>query len=189
MQDGAVPSVDLYYSRCYKLDVYSAGVDNTPGAEDRLVIWLNASARRHDPLRLVVSALARWLAGVEIALMLVLAISGKRDSAARMLVAVGLVYVASDALGRVWPRSRPFARLSDVQGLAPHSPERSFPSRHVAAGLAMAAIGGRSHRRLGLLMSVVAWTLGVSRVVAGLHYPSDVLGGAALGMLLARYKY
>ena len=163
--------------------VYPAGV------EESSVVWLNAMVRRYTLSRLIVSALARWLAAVEIALMLALGVSGRRESALRMLVGVGLVYVASDALGMLWPRPRPFASMSEVAALTPHSPTRSFPSRHVASGLAMAAIGGRAHPRLGFAMSLVAWTLGVSRIAAGLHYPSDVLGGAALGALLGRYAY
>jgi membrane-associated phospholipid phosphatase len=34
-------------------------------------------------------------------------------------------------------------------------------------------------------MRVVAWLLGVSRVMAGLHYPSDVLGGVLVGRTAA----
>ena len=163
--------------------VYPAGV------EDSAVVWLNSIVRRCTLSRLIVAVLARWLAGVEIALMLALGVSGRRESAVRMLFGVGLVYLASDALGWLWPRRRPFARLSEVVALTPHTPARSFPSRHVASGLAMAAIGGRAHPRLGLAMSLVAWTLGLSRVAAGLHFPSDVLGGAALGLMVGRYAY
>jgi membrane-associated phospholipid phosphatase len=65
-----------------------------------------------------------------------------------------------------------------------HTAERSFPSRHVASGLAMAAIGRDAHPKLGAAMAAVAWLLGLSRVAAGLHYPSDVLAGAALGRAL-----
>ena len=32
----------------------------------------------------------------------------------------------------------------------------------------------------------VAWCLGLSRVAAGLHYPSDVVGGALLGRAVSR---
>lgn len=132
--------------------------------------------------------LARWLSYVEGGLMLVLALTGRHRSAIRMLVAVGAVYVASEALGVAWPRQRPLAgRATGVQPLLEHAPERSFPSRHVASALAMAAIGGTEHPKLGLLMSGVGWTLGLSRVAAGLHYPSDVLGGALLGVIVGRY--
>jgi undecaprenyl-diphosphatase len=155
-------------------------------ADDTLVLALNATARRSPPAARVVGRLAAWLAGVEVVLMVALALAGRRGSAVRMLAAVGLVYVLSEALGVLWPRRRPFAQLAGVERLAPHSAERSFPSRHVASGLAMAAVGGRAHPRLGTAMATVAWALGLSRVAAGLHYPSDVLGGALSGAAVGR---
>jgi undecaprenyl-diphosphatase len=155
--------------------------------DDALAITLNRLARRQAGVARLVGFAAARLAGVEIALMLLLAASGRRGSAMHMLAAVAGVYAACEGLGRLWPRQRPFARLDDVSSLAPHEPGRSFPSRHVASGLAMAAIGGQEHRKLGLLMAGVAWLLGLSRVAAGLHYPSDVLVGAILGEIIGRY--
>jgi membrane-associated phospholipid phosphatase len=119
-------------------------------------------------------------------LMGVLALGGRRNSAVRMLGAVGVVYLVSEALGAVWQRPRPFARLGEVEALAAHTGRRSFPSRHVASGLAMAVIGQRAHPHLGLAMAGVAWLLGVSRVAAGLHYPSDIAAGAVLGLAVGR---
>ena len=116
--------------------------------------------------------------------MLLLGIGGGLRSALRMLAAVVTVYVASELLGGIWPRARPFERLTDVEALTEHSSGRSFPSRHVASGLAMAVVGGREHARLGLVMATVAGLLGVSRIGAGLHYPSDVAAGVVLGRLV-----
>jgi membrane-associated phospholipid phosphatase len=155
--------------------------------DDVLATWLNEVVRRDGRVQSLVALSARRLASIEVALMLLLAVSGRRGSAARMLMAVSLVYVASETVGIAWPRQRPFSRLPAVQPLVAHASGRSFPSRHVASGLAMAAIGGREHRRLGLLMATVAWALGGSRIAAGLHYPSDVLAGAALGAAVGRY--
>jgi membrane-associated phospholipid phosphatase len=155
--------------------------------DDGLAVWLNRLARRRPGLQVVVGESAKNLAAVEVGLMLLLAARGRRGSALRMLAAVGLVYAASEGLGRAWTRQRPFARLTEVQSLAWHTPDRSFPSRHVASGLAMAAIGGREHPHLGLLMTCVAWALGLTRVAAGLHYPTDVAAGAVLGLAIGRY--
>jgi undecaprenyl-diphosphatase len=152
--------------------------------EAALARWLNAAVCGSALARKSTAFASERLAPVEVLLMLALAASGKRASAARMLVAVATVYVACEALGALWPRQRPFSRDSAITVLVPHDAERSFPSRHVASGLAMAAIGGRAHRRLGGGMTTVAWALGVSRVAAGLHYPSDVLGGALLGLVI-----
>ena len=142
----------------------------------------NRLVLRSRTARVVVGGLARWLAWVEVALMLGLAARGRRQSAARMLGAVSLVYIATEALGRLWPRARPFTAVSGVRALVPHSQGRSFPSRHLAAGLAMAAIAASTHPQLGGVMTMVAWVLGLSRVAAGLHYPTDLAVGLLLGM-------
>ena len=155
-------------------------------ADDTGVARLNAAVRTSRAVRTLTGRTATGLAGVELLLMGGLAMGGRRRSAARMLAAVALVYLASEALGGLWQRQRPFARLSQVEALVSHAGERSFPSRHVASGLAMAVIGWRAHPKLGLAMAVVAWVLGVSRVAAGLHYPSDVLMGAVLGQAIGR---
>ena len=145
----------------------------------------NRLVRASQPARTTVAALARWLSWLEVGLMVLLALGGRRGTAVRMLVAVAVVYVASEVLGAAWPRERPFSAMPGVDPLVQHAAGRSFPSRHIASGLAMAAIGGRAHPRLGRGMSAVAWLLGASRVAAGLHYPSDVLGGALLGRLIS----
>jgi undecaprenyl-diphosphatase len=149
--------------------------------EDAAVRTCNCWARSSAALATITGVTAERLATAEVLLMLLLALSGRRRSALRMLAAVGTVYVASEMLGRAWPRRRPFERLAGVQPLVSHASGRSFPSRHVASGLAMAAVGGQEHARLGRLMALIAWLLGISRVAAGLHYPSDIAAGAALG--------
>ena len=154
--------------------------------DDAGVAALNTAVRTSRALNRLTNRSATGLAGVEVVLMGALALGGRRRSAVRMLVAVTVVYVASEVLGALWPRQRPFTRLSQVEALVPHTGERSFPSRHVASGLAMAAIGATAHPRSGLAMAAVAWLLGASRVAAGLHYPSDVLAGAALGSAIGR---
>jgi membrane-associated phospholipid phosphatase len=150
-------------------------------ADDTIASRINAAVRCSPPAAAVVGRMAAGLASLEVMLMLVLSLAGRRRAAATMLAAVGLVYLSSEGFGAAWPRQRPFARIKDVEALARHTPERSFPSRHVASGLAMAAIGRQAHPRLGASMAAVAWLLGISRVAAGLHYPTDVLAGAALG--------
>jgi membrane-associated phospholipid phosphatase len=64
----------------------------------------------------------------------------------------------------------------------------SFPSGHATSSMAFAAgsvfIAWQSKLRTGTLAAAVIFVAGVglSRIVIGVHYPSDVLGGWALGL-------
>jgi undecaprenyl-diphosphatase len=146
--------------------------------------WANLAAQRHPAARRAVSLSAAGLAAAEIALMLLLGVSGRPRAIGRMLLAVSTVYAAVEVIGAVWRRERPFANLEPVAAMVPHTPERSFPSRHVASAVAMARVATRARPSLGRLMAVLAGLLALGRVGAGLHYPSDALGGAALGFVL-----
>jgi len=59
----------------------------------------------------------------------------------------------------------------------------SFPSGHAASAFAFAAAMGRAEPGLWLPLHVAAATVAYSRVHTGVHYPSDVVVGAAIGNL------
>jgi undecaprenyl-diphosphatase len=147
---------------------------------------LNELTRRTPGGQRIAQTAAGTLAGGEVLLMGWLAVRGHRQAALRMLLAVGAIYAASEAIGLAIARQRPFVRLNEVQELLSHHPARSFPSRHVASAVAMASVARPVDPRIASLMGSLAAVLAVSRVAAGLHYPSDVLGGLVLGLLIAR---
>ena len=61
---------------------------------------------------------------------------------------------------------------------------KSFPSEHATAafGVAFVTLIFLS-RSWGLLLTVVAAAIGFARIYAGVHYPSDILGGAVVALL------
>ena len=131
---------------------------------------------------------ARRGAAAEVVLMLLV---GLRDGRAgrgalfRCLGAVAGLYATCELIGGLAARRRPFAAGGQVAPLIAHAPDRSFPSRHVASATAMAILVRPVSRSVGALMALIAVGLGVGRVRAGLHYPSDVLAGAGLGYVAA----
>ena len=63
----------------------------------------------------------------------------------------------------------------------------SYPSGHAAVTAAMmSVIAADGDRTVRLLAGGLAVFVAASRVYVGVHYPSDVLGGAGMGLLLAR---
>ena len=60
---------------------------------------------------------------------------------------------------------------------------QSFPSGHATTAFALAAVIGFVSERWFYPTLALAAVIGVSRVALGVHYPSDVVGGALLGLL------
>lgn len=79
-------------------------------------------------------------------------------------------------------RPRPFALRPEVLRLIPPPSDFSFPSGHTAASFAATAALWRGKSRLWIPAVVLAAAIGLSRLYLGVHYPSDVLCGALLGI-------
>lgn len=62
----------------------------------------------------------------------------------------------------------------------------SFPSGHTGGAFALAAIFGEKYPKIKFAGYTIASLVGLSRIYLGRHYPSDVLGGAAVGFIISR---
>jgi membrane-associated phospholipid phosphatase len=67
---------------------------------------------------------------------------------------------------------------------AAHSGPFSFPSNHASNTFGLAAFISYNYRKLAIPSFLIASLVGYSRIYLTSHYPTDVLGGAAWGMLL-----
>jgi undecaprenyl-diphosphatase len=65
----------------------------------------------------------------------------------------------------------------------------SFPSGHTLNAFALGAAVSLTLPALAPLLAPLAVSVGISRVVLGVHYPSDVLAGAAIGSLIGLGAY
>jgi undecaprenyl-diphosphatase len=82
-------------------------------------------------------------------------------------------------------RPRPPAVYQDPKPLV-HVPHGgSFPSGHAATSFAAATMLSFAFPRLAPALFVLAAAVAFSRVYVGVHYPLDIIAGAALGILLA----
>jgi undecaprenyl-diphosphatase len=82
-------------------------------------------------------------------------------------------------------RPRPFAVENAVRAGADPLDPFSFPSGHTLHAVAFSVVAIAFYPVLAWLLAPFTLLVAISRVVLGLHYPSDVLAGAALGAGLA----
>jgi undecaprenyl-diphosphatase len=102
-------------------------------------------------------------------------------------VAVSIAAVIDALIVLDWKRPRPFISHS-TQVLMPiisglRVTRVSFPSVHAYVVFAIAtSVYLYGHRKLGTVLYGLAILVAIGRVGAGLHYPSDVIAGALLGI-------
>jgi undecaprenyl-diphosphatase len=83
-------------------------------------------------------------------------------------------------------RPRPYHRTEQLDILCRPPKDYSFPSGHTAISFAAASyIFADGHPKSGAVALVYAGMVGLSRLYIGVHYPSDVLAGAAIGTACA----
>jgi undecaprenyl-diphosphatase len=110
-----------------------------------------------------------------------------RRAALRGLGSVALASAVTNVVVKNWTRRpRPVLDLvPHVRRLARQPWTTSFPSGHAASAAAFATGVALESRSLGAAAGVLAGGVAFSRVYTGVHYPGDVLAGAALGAGLA----
>ena len=98
-------------------------------------------------------------------------------------VAIVVAHGLSIVIKRVVRRPRPLGAGVQVLGTAPS--KLSFPSSHASSTTAAAIVFAMMLPALWPLAVLVVLVMLLSRIVLGMHFPTDVLAGAALGTLAA----
>jgi undecaprenyl-diphosphatase len=112
-----------------------------------------------------------------------------RDHRRHALIATGLSFLLGEALNQFVlhfiHRPRPYdAGVSHL--MIEKSADWSFPSDHTTAAVAIVgALAILGYRRQALIFSLAAALICYSRIYVGMHYASDVLGGAVTALIAA----
>ena len=102
------------------------------------------------------------------------------------LAATGLAALLLYKRLKRWTRRpRPFARDLRIRAWVAPLDEFSFPSGHTLHAVAFSVVAVAHYPVLAWLLVPFAASVAISRVVLGLHYPSDVLAATGIGGLLA----
>jgi undecaprenyl-diphosphatase len=101
------------------------------------------------------------------------------------LSALGLAAILTFLLAQfirfIYPHPRPFLILNITHLLTEST--SSFPSGHTIFIFGMAAVSSLYSRRLSYFMFVSGLIVGIARIIAGVHYPLDIIGGIIFGIL------
>jgi len=155
-------------------------------------LWLNAGPSPHVAMlyfATFMSDVAPDLAGIGLLVAAVVGGPAARKTVLRCLLGMMLSWVVVSALRRGFPMPRPAALKMGWQWMQ-HSSSSGFPSHHAAgalacwAGLAISP-ALRVRPALGLVGLVLALSIAWSRLYLGVHFPRDVVVGAAIGWVSA----
>ncbi len=145
---------------------------HTPAVESSM-LWL-ARAGENGLLWYVIALAGAALGG-----------RGRRDEYFRAVKIVLATLVANTVVKQTVRRARPVLE-DELPALTPVLSGRSYPSAHSSTSFA----GARALSAAGMPAAplyAVAVAMALSRPYLGVHYPSDILAGAALGDAMARF--
>lgn len=168
---------------------FTADFSRLDAFEVRLCRPFNAIARAL-PVRSYfrfVSRIGDW--PLWVALLLVLPMVYGREAwgpVAHMSVTSVVGILVYKALKQSLIRERPFASHSDVLRLSQPMDRYSFPSGHTLHAVSFTVMLAGFYPPVMWLVLPLAVSIALSRIVLGVHYPTDVLAGAMLGFVLAR---
>lgn len=158
-------------------------------AERRLCLLANAAARRRF-VRATFRAVSRLGDGVfwyslMVALPLLQGVAGLAVTARMALVGaigLGLYRVLKHRL----VRERPYIGLVGIDCAMPPLDRYSFPSGHTLHAVSFTTVVLATFPWLAPVLVPFAAMVAASRIILGLHYPTDVAAGAVLGYAVAQ---
>jgi len=109
----------------------------------------------------------------------------RRMGAVMATAAGGVALLLVQPISNAVERARPFVTHPHSELLISHARDPGFPSDHATGAFAMAMALWFYDRVIGGLAFVLAAIVAFARVYVGVHYPSDVVGGALIGIAVA----
>ncbi|MCX5677678.1 MAG: phosphatase PAP2 family protein [Candidatus Omnitrophica bacterium] len=120
------------------------------------------------------------------ALAVLLAVFCKREKKLTgifLLAGLTITYFAVEYLKNAAAIPRPFISLADARLLVPKSMGFSFPSGHATIAFMAATVMSGFFKKNRALWFTIAFLIAFSRIYVGMHYASDVIAGALIGII------
>jgi len=158
--------------------------------------YLNSFALQNETRDVFILFFAEYLAWVLVVGMFLLLVThrhNRREGIKNILVIFSAALAAwsiAHLIKAGYPSPRPFLELADVNLVFEHeSPLASFPSGHATFFMALAVALFFYHKKLGVFYIIGAIAIGIARVMAGIHWPGDILAGWFLGGVVGWLAY
>lgn len=109
----------------------------------------------------------------------------KKEQVIHALIAGGVAWTLTLAIKNIFPTLRPYMVNGLATGVLFTPTDGAFPSAHTAMAFSLAVTIFMHDGKIGWAYLIGALFIGVARVVANVHYPIDILGGALIGTSVA----
>ncbi len=158
--------------------------------DTQILFFLNGLAGRSPVLDGIIVFFASYLAYILVIVLIAFLFFSAYSR--REKIEIFLVVFASGVIARLgiteliryfYHRPRPFDALPVHQLFTDTA--WSFPSGHATFFFALSMALYFYNKRWGIVFLIATGLITMSRIIAGVHYPSDILGGAAIGVLCA----
>jgi len=162
---------------------------------EQLFYFLNSFALQNDTLDLIILFGAEYLGWVLLVGLLTFIFTHrhtKKEGFKNILVILStatFALIVSKAIKHSFVSPRPFQVLNGVNVIFEHGYNDSMPSGHATFFFAIATAVFFYHKWLGVIYFLGALLIGLARIVAGIHFPIDILVGYALGGIIGYTAY
>jgi undecaprenyl-diphosphatase len=109
----------------------------------------------------------------------------KKEQVIHALLAGLLAWLIVLFIKQLFPTIRPFIRNGEGVDVLIRPTDSAFPSAHTALAFGLAVTIFLHDKKVGWFYLIGAVAIGVARVLANVHYPVDILGGAFIGTFVA----
>ena len=154
--------------------------------EGSILLWIQNNLRSDflDPIMKAITMLGDkgliWIL-VTLALLIV-----RKTRPLGVVCAASMVFglIITNLVIKNWAaRVRPYEMVQGLNCIVPLAKDWSFPSGHTTNSLACAwVLFRKTPKKCGVPALILAILIAFSRLYVGIHYPTDVLGGALIGL-------